>query len=99
MDTSRTVAPSAGDTASADAAGGVCPPDCPVPTQPTVDPASEAPGYAAYNPFATTGIVVQVPAAEPIAAPGPPAGDWPLPVAVTLVGFAFIGWMMRAMLQ
>ena len=98
MDTSQTVAPSGGETASADAAGGVCPPDCPVETQPS-DSASEAPGHAAYNPFGTTGIVVQVPAAGPIAASAPPGGDLALPVTVTLVGFAFIGWILREMLQ
>lgn len=56
-------------------------------------------GEALYNPFATTGIVLQVPAVEPVVDHRSPAGDWSLPVTVTFAGFIFIGWMLRMMVQ
>ena len=61
------------------------------------DPSPVEAGHSLYNPFGTIGVVVQVPA-PPASAPSPAdAGDWSLPVAVALAGFALIGWLMRHM--
>jgi hypothetical protein len=57
---------------------------------------TEPAGHAVFNPFATIGIAVQAPASV---ATQPVNADWTLPVAVLLVGFGLIGWLLRAMIQ
>jgi len=61
-----------------------------------LEPAPEAAGQAAFNPFATVGTVVHAPAPLP---PQPQGGDWSLPLAASVAGIVFIGWLMRKMVQ
>jgi hypothetical protein len=67
--------------------------------QPDTPASSEPLGEALYNPFATTGTLLEVPAVAPFNATQISSGDWVLPITVTLAGFVLIGWMLREMVQ
>jgi len=62
--------------------------------QPAVDP--DPGGQAGFNPFATVGTVVQVPAPVVQESQG---GDWSLAVLVTLTGIIFIASLLRKLVQ
>jgi hypothetical protein len=67
-----------------------------------VEGSTEPAGQAVFNPFGTIGVVVVQAPALPASAPltiQPMEGAWALPVTTALVGFAFIGWIVRGMLQ
>jgi len=72
------------------------------PSGPTTAPAGAVEGstepasQAAFNPFGTIGIAVQRPV--PVV-PHSVEADWALPVGVAIAGFAFIGWLLRAMVR
>jgi hypothetical protein len=63
---------------------------------------AESAGQAAFNPFGTIGVVTvqaPTPAASTPAASQPVQADWGLPVTTALVGFAFIGWILRGIVR